>query len=294
MRNSNKNNGNANFSDNSGAYQMRQGEHIMRNSPYHLSDKEESISELLYRVTEGIRRLFIAAKYQFHKRTFGIFRQVKTSWVKTTIIACSAYFLFFRGDDVAIGFRAPIAWMTGNEAGKESPINWASTVSMSGTTENPFAPASPSDLRDQQVKNYVKRFSKVAVAEMDKFGVPASIMMAQGIIESRCGSSILASKVNNHFGIKCFSKKCRKGHCTNFEDDFHKDFFKVYTSAWESWRDHSVLLSNGRYKVLLNEGKDYEAWAAGLKKLGYATDDDYDQKLIDIIKKYQLDQLDDL
>jgi len=140
---------------------------------------------------------------------------------------------------------------------------------------------------------YVKRFKKVAQAEMEKFGIPASITLAQGLIESNCGESRLATSNNNHFGIKCFSRKCRKGHCSNFTDDSHKDFFRKYKSAWESYRSHSYLLQADRYKPLKKLAKtDYEGWAKGLKKAGYATDKHYAEKLIQLIEDLDLHQYD--
>lgn len=145
---------------------------------------------------------------------------------------------------------------------------------------------------DIAVKKYVERFSKVAMAEKEKFGIPASVKMAQAIVETNSGRSKLATDNNNHFGIKCFSKKCAKGHCSNFSDDSHKDFFRKYGSAWESWRAHSTMIANGKYKVLLKYGDDYEKWCRGLKKLGYATASHYDQTLINLIEKYHLWVLD--
>ncbi|GEM_PF-425884 len=146
--------------------------------------------------------------------------------------------------------------------------------------------------KDKRYKAYIRRFEKVARVEMEKFSIPASICMAQGLLESNGGTSLLATRNNNHFGIKCFSKSCKKGHCSNFSDDSHKDFFRIYGSAWESWRAHSKLLANGKYKVLKKHGKDYKAWARGLKRLGYATDPNYANNLIRIIRKYELYRLD--
>ncbi len=152
--------------------------------------------------------------------------------------------------------------------------------------------APTTNLRQKKVENYIRRYAKIAIAEHKKFGIPASIKMAQALIESRAGESTLAQKNHNHFGMKCFSKKCKKGHCTNLTDDSHKDFFRNYHSAWESWRAHSQLLNTKRYKPLQKYGDDYKAWAKGLKKIGYATDKNYDKKLIDIIETYQLYRLD--
>ena len=156
---------------------------------------------------------------------------------------------------------------------------------------NPFAP----EINESELANweYIMRFDEVAQSEMKKFGIPASIKMAQGLIESRAGTSKLATKNNNHFGMKCFSTNCRKGHCTNHTDDSHKDFFRNFPNAWTSWRTHSKLLvSSIRYKPLLKHGNDYKKWAEGLQKAGYATDKRYADKLIATIEKYELYFLD--
>ena len=140
---------------------------------------------------------------------------------------------------------------------------------------------------------YIQRFKKVALAEADKYGIPASITLAQGLLESNVGESRLATRNNNHFGIKCFSRSCRKGHCSNFTDDSHKDFFRKYNSAWESYRAHSKMLNGKRYQHLQQLKKtDYKAWARGLKKAGYATDKRYADKLINLIEELDLHQFD--
>ena len=162
------------------------------------------------------------------------------------------------------------------------------------TDENLNAPVSHSKLGQKDLNGFIKRFAPVAIVEMHKYDIPASIKMAQGIIESRAGHSKLAINNNNHFGMKCFSKKCSKDHCSNATDDHHKDFFRKYKTIWESWRDHSLLLQGDRYKSLKKYKRDYKKWAKGLKKAGYATDKNYDKKLIDVIEKYQLYKLDEL
>ncbi|MBU6342692.1 MAG: glucosaminidase domain-containing protein, partial [Bacteroidetes bacterium] len=97
---------------------------------------------------------------------------------------------------------------------------------------------------------------------------------------------------NNHFGIKCFSRKCKKGHCSNFTDDTHKDFFRIFNNPWESWRAHSQMISSGRYAKLKKFGFDYKRWARGLQSIGYATDPNYADKLIGVIEKYELNRYD--
>ena len=157
-----------------------------------------------------------------------------------------------------------------------------------------LSPAAPEDLKEGQVRAYIARYSNVAVSEMNKFGIPASITMAQAIIESRSGTSILAVKNNNHFGIKCFSKTCPPGHCSNHTDDSHKDFFVKFESVWASFRAHSNFLQKNGYANAAKKGTTYKVWAKVLRERGYATDSNYDKKLIAIIARYELDRLDSL
>lgn len=149
-----------------------------------------------------------------------------------------------------------------------------------------FKPKTP---KEKRYKNYIINYHKLAIKEMQKHKIPASITLAQGLLETDGGLSKLATENKNHFGIKCFSKKCKKGHCTNFDDDSHKDFFRKYNSEKESYEAHSVLLKKDRYKKLFSFNKnDYKSWAFELKKAGYATDKKYPEKLIQIIEKYNL------
>ncbi|HHM20411.1 MAG TPA: hypothetical protein ENJ20_00180 [Bacteroidetes bacterium] len=151
------------------------------------------------------------------------------------------------------------------------------------------------DIVKQKLNNcraYVRRFAKLAMVEMEKYGIPASITLAQGLLESDAGDSRLATESNNHFGIKCRSK-CRGCTCRNYADDTTYDMFRVFGSAWESYREHSLLLQIPRYRHLKKLGtKNYKAWATGLKKAGYATDPDYARKLIRIIEVLDLHQFD--
>jgi len=146
----------------------------------------------------------------------------------------------------------------------------------------------------QVCREYVQRFAPVAVAEMEKFGIPASVILAQGLLESNAGEAKLARTTNNHFGIKCFSNKCKNGHCANFADDSHKDFFVRYDNVWGSYRAHSLLLKNNRrYKNLFHlPPYDYKEWSKGLEKAGYATDAQYAEKVIAIIQNLGLHRYD--
>lgn len=156
-----------------------------------------------------------------------------------------------------------------------------------------FEPVERSAAKRKKQLAYVKQFARVAQMERDQFGIPASITLGQGLLESDAGGSPLSTTAKNHFGIKCFSRSCRRGHCKNFTDDSHKDFFRVYASDWESFRAHSQLLQAGRYRRLYKLGKkDYTGWALGLSKAGYATDKKYAQKLIHLIEDLDLHKYD--
>lgn len=139
---------------------------------------------------------------------------------------------------------------------------------------------------------YICQYSPMAVEQMNRYGIPASITLAQGLLESAAGTSTLAVKANNHFGIKASSDW--KGPCVLRDDDLPNERFRKYRSVAESYEDHSLILRNrSRYASLftLSSG-DYKGWAHGLKKAGYATNPRYAVLLIDIIERYDLARFD--
>lgn len=147
--------------------------------------------------------------------------------------------------------------------------------------------------KEQRQLAYVAQYASLAQAEMRKNKVPASITLAQALLESNIGSSSLATKNNNHFGIKCFSRSCSKGHCSNFTDDSHKDFFRIFEDVAASFEAHSQLLKKDRYADLFRLPiSDYKGWAKGLSKAGYATDPHYAKKLIALIENLDLQEYD--
>lgn len=135
---------------------------------------------------------------------------------------------------------------------------------------------------------YIEEFAPLAMEEMRKFKIPASITLAQGILESGSGKSNLANKSNNHFGIKCHTGW--KGAKVYHDDDEKGECFRKYQYPATSYQDHSLFLTTRfRYASLFGLKKDdYKAWAKGLKKAGYATDPKYPDKLISYIEKYEL------
>ncbi len=146
---------------------------------------------------------------------------------------------------------------------------------------------------NNKCKAYARRFAPVAMAEMGRYGVPASITVAQAILHSNAGDDALAIKNHNHFGLQCFSKECPKGHCSHHGTEAHKSFYRNFNTAWESFRAHSLLLTGKKYKHLLKLDKsDYQGWANGLQKAGYSKDRQYAAKLIRIIEAMRLTELD--
>jgi flagellum-specific peptidoglycan hydrolase FlgJ len=145
---------------------------------------------------------------------------------------------------------------------------------------------------NKQTLAYIRKYAPIAVKEMHQNKIPASITLAQGILESGRGRSELALKSNNHFGIKCHTQW--KGERVYHDDDEKGECFRKYQFVETSYDDHSAFLTQRkRYSFLFNyDVKDYKKWARGLKKAGYATDKKYPNKLINIIESYQLFEFD--
>jgi flagellum-specific peptidoglycan hydrolase FlgJ len=142
------------------------------------------------------------------------------------------------------------------------------------------------------INSYILQFKDIAVGNMQKYGIPASIILAQGILESGAGKGDLAIEANNHFGIKCH--KDWLGESVRHDDDSAQECFRKYPEAADSYRDHALfLVGKKRYETLFTfEKDDYKAWAKGLRAAGYATDPSYPDKLISYIERYNLHQYD--
>lgn len=141
-------------------------------------------------------------------------------------------------------------------------------------------------------KDFIRRYKHIAIREMERTGIPASITLAQGILESGCGESELAINANNHFGIKCHNEW--QGPTYTMDDDEEDECFRKYKNPEQSWIDHSdFLTSRPRYAGLFSlPATDYKAWAKGLKAAGYATNPQYANLLIKIIEEEELYKLD--
>jgi flagellum-specific peptidoglycan hydrolase FlgJ len=139
---------------------------------------------------------------------------------------------------------------------------------------------------------YISQYKNIAKNNMKQFGIPSSICLGQGILESGAGTGPLSALANNHFGIKCH--KDWTGASVKYDDDSAQECFRKYNQGSESYNDHALFLKGRKwYEPLFKlEKNDYKGWAKGLKAAGYATDPKYPEKLIAIIERYHLDQYD--
>ncbi|MEN0003445.1 MAG: glucosaminidase domain-containing protein [Bacteroidota bacterium] len=230
---------------------------------------------LLDRFLLGISKIWVALKYHFHRLTAGAFAEMRMPWLKLGVAALAIFVLTQKDIQFSINMKAPaMAGVDGEEEARNTSrntdqMNMAQTVNFRSSSSPAMA---VSQLDDDEVRAYIKRFRKVAQVEMAKFGIPASIKMAQGILESNAGTSAAAQQSNNHFGTPLSGQ--------------------YYESAWENWRSHSALLKQ-EFPALFQQGLNYEKWAKGIQKTGYSTDKKYGKKLVDVIERYQLYLIDD-
>jgi len=209
---------------------------------------------------------------------------------KIIIIVLGTFFLFSCGGKkrvVSSSKKQPIIR-------KVTPKK-TTTVTQTEKKVSPKPPATttkrPANSYTDKVQNYIFEFSEIAKNEMKVYGIPASITLAQGILESGAGYGELTQKAKNHFGIKCHDWTGPKVY---HDDDRSQECFRKYKKASESFRDHSLFLKNRkRYaKLFTFRQEDYKSWAKGLREAGYATDKKYPEKLISIIERYGLSDYD--
>lgn len=158
----------------------------------------------------------------------------------------------------------------------------------------PFCGSTAAEKNQDLYADYIDTYSDIAIREMVDYGIPASITLAQGILESGVGKSRLAVEANNHFGIKCHNDWT--GETITHDDDRRRECFRKYDNAEESFIDHSQFLkSKARYSFLFElDRRDYKGWAKGLKQAGYATDKNYADRLVTLIEDLELYRFDDM
>lgn len=160
--------------------------------------------------------------------------------------------------------------------------------------EEQLTATSKVSVTSEAISDYIEEYKNIAMENMATYGIPASIKLAQAILESGSGKGKLAKQANNHFGIKC--QTVWSGEVIYHTDDAPDECFRKYNSALESFDDHSMFLtSRAHYSNLFKlEKGDYKSWAIGLKKAGYATDPNYPSKLISLIERYDLHKFDEM
>lgn len=170
----------------------------------------------------------------------------------------------------------------------KKPVGWKYSKPIQNGSSSKIKSLSSNEIANA----YIEQYSGVAMNNMKMYGIPASIILAQGILESGSGRSDLALNGNNHFGIKCHEWT---GDKIYKDDDSANECFRKYNQASESFKDHAMVLTGKkRYANLFTLRKDdYKGWARGLRQAGYATDPKYPEKLINYIETYNLDQYDD-
>jgi flagellum-specific peptidoglycan hydrolase FlgJ len=176
---------------------------------------------------------------------------------------------------------------------KSIPPKTAPGTSGGGSSSEVLEATSKMTVTTELVNSYISQFKDIAKDNMSKHGIPCSITLAQGILESGAGTGVLAQKANNHFGIKCHTGWT--GESVHHDDDAAQECFRKYEHPAESYRDHSLFLtSRSRYANLFKLDKgDYVSWAKGLRAAGYATDVKYPDKLIGLIERYELYKIDE-
>lgn len=257
----------------SAAQPMKRSGQIPQKSVY-VTIYDVTLGWLLKKLWLGLMKWWIAIKYQWHQRTAGIFGTWRFSWFKLGLAVIVIFIVLKKDIQFSINMKAPTGGKGQNTqvTPMHTSMSELSVANGLGLGETSSKAASVADLDEQGVKTYIKRFSKVAQAEMQKYGVPASVKMAQAIVESWAGQQSSTTTSNNHFGAPLATRN--------------------YDNAWESWRAHSLLLRD-QYAALFKEGTSYKKWAKGLKNANYNSDRKYDQKLIEVIERYQLYLLDE-
>ncbi|WP_456062887.1 glucosaminidase domain-containing protein [Capnocytophaga leadbetteri] len=196
----------------------------------------------------------------------------------------------YRGQRTIVETKRP----THTELNQRTKALMEANMNRKDFTEEDFHEVPPAmQVTTAVTQKYIEDYKDIAMVEMQRYNIPASITLAQGILESGSGQGRLARYGNNHFGIKCHATW--NGKTITHDDDEKSECFRRYKYAYESFEDHSqFLMKRGRYSSLFElNPTDYESWAHGLKKAGYATDPAYAKKLIALIKKFNLHQYDE-
>ncbi len=225
-----------------------------------------TLAEILHHIRLGLSKLAVALRYQFHRLTAGVLSDIRLPWYKIAVALIILFIMAKKDIQFSINMKAPLP-AYGSEEGQSSQMSLARPIALKMQESTVAA----TRLDEQRARAYINRFRKVAAAEMEKFGIPASIKMAQGLLESRAGEHPQARQANNHFGAPLAGQ--------------------AFDSAWENWRAHSLLLQQ-EYPALFRAGTSYKDWLEALGKSGYSSDGAYAKKLAELIERFELYALD--
>ena len=231
-----------------------------------------------------------------------------SSRIFLSVFTLCAAWLFFVNDYSRVELQSPITFNSGLSVSSSTYIPSDDFPTDSDINVEPLENSSPEvvassvsddfefpdiEIPPKDIKEYIKKYAALSIQQMRSYGIPASVSMAQAIVESEAGKSGLALTANAHFGIKCKTggRGCPEGHCVNFTDDTKHDYFLSYQNVYRSWVSHSELLKGKRYKDCFKQ-KDYSGWCRALQSAGYATSKKYAKTLIWYIQKYKLYLLD--
>lgn len=254
---------------------------------YRKKYRQISWQQLLWKLFIAIRVPLIAAKHQLITSAKNYYNTKPFPWFRVALVLLFIYAFFKKDMEFNVNMGAPPAILSEEGQHSNSKLTMGSFAQATNyTAEN----RSVVNLKEADVEAYIKRFTKVALVEMNKFQIPASIKMGQAILASHAGKNALAQQYNNHFATTC------KGgaNCQDFQAGNQAAMVSTYQSAWESWRSHSQLLSGTSYAHLKEYGKQYKKWAKGLEQAGYGNANNYSLQLIKVIETYQLYKLDKL
>jgi flagellum-specific peptidoglycan hydrolase FlgJ len=255
-------------------YHQTSKKHLQKEVQYTILD-QVTLRLLFRRMSHHTKRLFTILNNLFHSVTFGTFAGGRIPWIQLTVIGLIVFIVLKKDLHFQLKMNAPLSATTTNTATSASrAVEQMSLLQPVKLVESKPEVVLHANLAQDKVESYIKRFGKIAITESSKFGIPASIKMAQGILESQAGEIAAAKAFNNHFGAPMGEMD--------------------YGSAWENWRAHSLYLTEATspFQPLLKFGMDYKKWARGLKDLGYSNQPGYDQLLIGLIEQYEMYRLD--
>lgn len=226
------------------------------------------LEQMVHRLINGLSKLFTALHFQFHRFSPTATKSWKLPWFKVALAALAFFILSQKNVQFSFNIKAPFSSFSDTEdQAQEEQMGIAQSIAFRQKS-------SSSDLKPiiaERSEDYIRRFSKVAKAEHDKYGIPASLKMAQALLESQAGALAEQQGTNNHFGAPMAGKD--------------------YESAWANWRAHSIYIAQ-HHPSLFQYGDDVAGWAKGMAELGYSSNKKYADQLLYLIDRFDLEQLD--